>query len=445
MDSHGFEFNWLELPGKQRLIDEALLFQFSQTEKFSSEEIARLQFYNLKNLVKHCIEHVPYYQCGAYTRVESWEDWSQLPILSRACLQENTWSLHAENDLRSREGKTFKKRSSGSTGRPVEVLTTERAQKYWQAITVRDHLWHQRDFSQTLAVIKYLEKGKGKPPGQKSKYWGASSGLLYSTGPAVTINSSTDINRQYQWLREMDAGYLLTYPSLLRVLAEQNLASGQPIQLLGITTMGENLSPETREIAQRAFQGRVCDMYSCQEIGYLALQCPKHDHYHVQAETCLVEILDENGQFCAPGEMGRVIVTHLHNYCMPLIRYEIGDYAIAGGRCDCGINLPVLERVIGRERNLVSYPDGTKSWPSYNPMKLMGVLPNVQYQLVQKKLNTLLVRIGTAEEIPEAILGEVTKTINDAMGFTFNIEYEQVEAIPRSDSGKYEEFVSEVI
>ena len=59
--------------------------------------------------------------------------------------------------------------------------------------------------------------------------------------------------------------------------------------------------------------------------------------------------------------MGRVVVTHLHNYAMPLIRYEIGDYAIAGGNCDCGINLPVLERVVGRTRNLVCYATPTAS------------------------------------------------------------------------------------
>ena len=61
--------------------------------------------------------------------------------------------------------------------------------------------------------------------------------------------------------------------------------------------------------------------------GIIALQCPSGGLYHLQSESVHVEILDEAGRPCAPGEIGRVIVSPLHNFAMPLLRYESGDYA----------------------------------------------------------------------------------------------------------------------
>jgi phenylacetate-CoA ligase len=49
------------------------------------------------------------------------------------------------------------------------------------------------------------------------------------------------------------------------------------------------------------------------------VQCPEYEQYHVQAEHLLVEILSERDEVCAPGEIGRVVVTPLRNFAMPLI------------------------------------------------------------------------------------------------------------------------------
>ena len=89
-------------------------------------------------------------------------------------------------------------------------------------------------------------------------------------------------------------------------------------------------------------------MYTCQEAGYLALQCPDYPHFHVQSENVLLEVVDDVGQPCGPGEVGRVLITSLNNFATPLIRYELGDYAEVGAPCPCGRGLPVLKRIMGR-------------------------------------------------------------------------------------------------
>ena len=106
----------------------------------------------------------------------------------------------------------------------------------------------------------------------------------------------------------------------------------------------------------------LSDMYSGREVGYLALQCPQHDHYHVMSEGNFLEVLGDDGRPCQPGETGRVVVTTLHNYVMPLIRYEIGDFAEVGEPCPCGRGLPVLTRILGRQQNMLTLPTGESRW-----------------------------------------------------------------------------------
>src|SRR6202012_3802852 len=90
-----------------------------------------------------------------------------------------------------------------------------------------------------------------------------------------------------------------------------------------------------------------------------------HDHYHVQSEMLIAEVLRDDGTPCAPGEIGRLVLTDLCNFGMPMIRYEINDYAEVGALCDCGRGLPVLTRIMGRRRNMALDPDGRMFWPSF--------------------------------------------------------------------------------
>ncbi|MGH1485284.1 MAG: phenylacetate--CoA ligase family protein [Cellvibrionaceae bacterium] len=436
--------DWLDLPNQPRMLLSALQFQFSQTQSWPPSKLASLQLEKARDLLSHATSNTQFYKDREYPIISNLDEWQQLPILSRSDVQKHAESLHSTSDLTASHGKTYKLRTSGSTGRPIEVLTSEKAQWFWKAITIRDHLWHKRNFDEVLAVIKYMGKNKGMSPGLKSKYWGSATATLYNTAPSISLNSSVDVEEQYQWLVNNKPGYLLTYPSLLKALSEINRQSHNPLSLQHISTIGENLTPGLHQLAKESFGCKPADIYSSQEAGYIALQCPKHNHYHIQAETTIVEILNDQDQPCQPGEMGRVIITPLQNYAMPLIRYEIGDYAIPGKTCDCGINLPVIEKILGRTRNIVSYPDGKKNWPSYNPMKIMDELPNAQFQLIQKDLQSITLKVATKLTIPLGKEHKIKNIINESMGYNFSITIEKTDKISRADTGKYEEFISEI-
>jgi phenylacetate-CoA ligase len=160
------------------------------------------------------------------------------------------------------------------------------------------------------------------------------------------------------------------------------------------------------------------------------------------AERVLVEVLDSEGNPCAPGETGRLVVSSLHNFAMPLIRYELRDHATVGEPCACGRTLPTLARIAGRERNMVRLPDGTTHWPLVGFHRFREIAPVRQYQLIQHTLHAVEVRLVCDRALSageEAHLGAV---IRDALGYAFELRFAYFgRELPRAPNGKFEEFV----
>jgi phenylacetate-CoA ligase len=434
----------ISLPTPKEAMVIALQHRLKQSECLPNEQRNQLQQHSIEALLKHALNTVPYYQNHPAIKAMNGNiQWENFPILTRAELQKNEKEL-ISSEPPAEHGQHFDFRSSGSTGRPIHTQSTEHAQVYWQALTLRDHLWAGRNMNGALAAIKFLPNNKARYPGEKNNQWGTQSAALGFRAPASLLNSSESVDVQYRWLCEQQPAYLVTYPSVLQELARIQLREKKLNSIHNVACIGENLPPSLRDLVNQAFGCRVHDIYSSQEVGYMALQCPHHDHYHVQLENCLLEILDDNNQPCPPGQIGRVIVTTLHNYLMPLIRYEIGDYAIPGAHCDCGITLPVLQRIIGRTRNLVTYPNGKKSWPAYNPMALMELFPMARFQLEQLSTSELQLNIQTPTIPSEDNCEKARQIICDAIGHDFHIRICQVEQLTRSPGGKFEEFISRI-
>jgi phenylacetate-CoA ligase len=304
---------------------------------------------------------------------------------------------------------------------------------------LRDHIWHRRDLGGKLAAIRH-----GVTPGE-STGWGIATNGLAATGPSVVRGIDADVDSQYKWLESEQPDYLITHPSMAAELAKCSLAQGSRLpRLREVRTYGELLTAETRELCRDAWAVPVIDTYSSNEVGYIALQCPQHEHYHVQAEGLLVEILDDGNQPCAPGQVGRVVVTTLHNFGMPLVRYELGDYAEAGAPCPCGRGLPVLKRIIGRVRNMLVTATGERYWPAIGSRRFANVAPVLQYQLAQLDFDSIEARIVTAAPLTVAQEDGLRRVLLSRLPAGFRVTLAYRDRIPRSAGGKYEDFVSEI-
>lgn len=195
---------------------------------------------------------------------------------------------------------------------------------------------------------------------------------------------------------------------------------------------------------REAWGVEIVDSYSSEELGYIALQCPEHEHYHVQMESLIVEVLDENGMPCGVGEVGQVAVSTLHNFAMPLLRYASGDYAEVGAPCGCGRGLPVLTRILGRQRNMLLKPDGGRYWPSFPSEVWADIAPIEQFQVIQRDLDNLELRIVALRELTLAEGAALLAALRDALGSDYRITLVRLAQIPRAAGGKYEDFICEV-
>jgi phenylacetate-CoA ligase len=159
----------------------------------------------------------------------------------------------------------------------------------------------------------------------------------------------------------------------------------------------------------------------------------------------MVEILDDQGRPCAPGGIGRVALTRLHNYAMPFFRYVIGDYAEAGASCPCGRGLPVIKRILGRQRNILTLPDGRRRWPSFPGEKWMHVAPVRQLQMIQRTRDRIDVRVVADRELTPDERRRLIEALQNCLGHPFDMQVEQFQDIPRSATHKFEDFVSEIV
>ncbi len=176
--------------------------------------------------------------------------------------------------------------------------------------------------------------------------------------------------------------------------------------------------------------------------GTIALQCPLHEHYHIQSENLIVEVLHPDGTECKPGETGEVVLTTLHNFAMPLIRYQLGDYAVVGEACPCGRGLPVLERIHGRQRNMLVLPDGSQHWPSFPSALWLKVAPIEQFRIIQTALDSLEVTYAMGRPLTTAEQTDLKAALAERLGYAFDIVWNRVHFIERTANAKYEDFVS---
>lgn len=446
---------WPVVPPAQGAQVLSLLFQMEQSQWLSPQAIRQYQSRQLLSLLRHAQMTIPFYRDRIAKTGLSLEalvlpdGWSQMPLLSRTEVQEAGKALRSTAPPLDHGG-SQEQYTSGSTGKPVNVVTTGLSQLFWQAFTIRDHLWHRRDLKGKLVSLRYVREDRFRnDQGHVSDNWGISTRGLFETGPSASMHIGRSIDLQAQWVAEHDPDYLLTYPSNLRALARYMGEHQMPLpKLKEVRTFGEILEPEVREICREVWGVKVADSYSCQEMGYLAIQCPEQEHHHVQSENVLIEVLDKDDRPCQPGQVGRVVVTSMHNFFCPLIRYAIGDYAEVGGPCSCGRGLPVLKHIVGRQRNMFVFPNGQQKWPSAyisRTLRQKGFPRLRQYQVIQRAPTTIEILLAVEQKLTadqEDLLCRNVEKALDYEGLEVSITY--VDHIEPSASGKYEDFRSEV-
>lgn len=436
------------IANQQNSILHSMVRQLEESQWWDKEKLRAGQLQQLKQLLAYTIVYSPFYK----ERLKSidpneltFEQFQQIPVLTRADIQANGKAIDC-TQIPTSHGRVSEVMTSGSTAEPVSVRTTGLTALIWNAINLREHLWHEREIDSRTASIRWRSDAVGKAPkGAIFEDWGMPINQFYKSSAAYYLNSSSNVSDQIIWLEKIKPEYLMTHPSNMQAILEECRRQKKSLSFIReIRTVGESVSPAQRQLVEQEMGIKIVDFYSSQELGYIALQCPVHSHYHLQSESLFVEVLREDGSNCEPFEAGRIVVTSLRNFATPLIRYEVGDYGELGESCACGRSLPVLAKINGRVRNMLQLPNGDRHWPNFGFRKIMDVTPLQQFQIVQHSVDKLELKLVTDAEISAEQEASIKQILTDHLDHFFVIEISYHAALPRSANGKYEDFVSNI-
>lgn len=424
--------------------------QIKQSQWWSPGQLRRWQFGQIARLVAHARKHVPYYadkldglKLGPDGGIDE-VSWRTLPVLTKEQVRSQPAqfrSRHLEPGV-----SVHSEWTSGSTGVPLEVLTTSDFWSLFRAIKLRMLQWHRYELGGKLCEIRrprWNDDLLGPVLRQKSWEWPV--GKLFKTGEHVMLSVHGNVASKVAFLEAEQPDYLTIFPSSLWPVLRAFQRSGKRLPSLRLVrTFTEQLDPELRHECRETFGVPLVDCYGSSETGLTAIQCPDHEHYHVQGEMTLIEVLAPDGTPCGPGEAGRLIVTPLHAHAMPLLRYEIGDYAELGGPCPCGRGLPVLNRFLGRKRIFLTLPSGEEQGIVHCKEIFKALHFIRQFQVVQKTLTDLEVKLVTERPLAPSESDLIVGRLRKQVGSGFNIRLTYVDHLPLLPGGKFMDFVSDL-
>ena len=432
-------FAWPALPVGADAAILSVLFQLDQSECWPDEMVLESQMDQLRALIGHAAATVPHYRRSlreaAAVPPERWglDVLGRLPILDRGQVRRAGGALLSRRIPKS-HGPVTEARTAGTTAGALPLKRTRVEMLFRQAFELRHHFWHGRDLAASAAAIDAMAKGEsGDGPPWAPAHPSPSLARMDLNQPAPV---------QWDWLVDQAPAYLMTPPSNLEALIHH--ARAQDARLPGlrqVVTSGEVLDPGTRAAAAEVLGVSVADVYRAEEVGIIAVQCPEHDHYHVQSENLFAEVLDLAGRPCGPGAIGRVVVSTLHNFAQPLIRYDTGDFAEVGAPSDCGRTLPVLTRILGRARNRLNLPTGEPIWPDLTQADYRTRAPVRHVQLAQTAKDEIELRGVADRPLKTDEEKALAAFIAERLGHDFALSFQLGELIPRARSGRFEPFL----
>jgi phenylacetate-CoA ligase len=380
-------------------------------------------------LVAHAARHSPHYREQDWARrlrENRGIDLGEIPITLKRTVKAAPETFFS-SFVPPEDGKVIAKHTSGSTGEPMPVRKTARHFKINEMENFRlKNGWGLAGHRRVVRVRSHEAN---------LKLGTLTEEPLPGGGHRWTL-VSVDADAVFDLLLRSSATLVMSFPSVMTEVLERSLETSQPLQLRLVSTISELVSEELRELVRRTPGCRLVDVYGSVETGLIAAQCPMCGAYHPADRHLVLEVIGQDGSAARPGEMGRIIVTPLFNAAMPLIRYETGDYAILGEQKNCPRSDLAIERILGRERNLFTLPDGRKISPGL-PASVLHELGARRFKLVQTTLDEVELRYIPREEHGEITEQAAQAVVDSFMTPGFTVLPVRVTDLPRSASGKY--------
>lgn len=395
---------------------------------YNSEKSQKYIASRLSIVLDHTCETVPYYQkFSKATKLESF------PVINKLIIKDDYEAFQSTHFKNSKT--KYKTSSSGSTGIPF-VVYQDKQKRY-------------RNIADTIAFAEIAGVDLGNNVIFMSVFSGTKKkNPLLAWLQNVETKEVTDLNEVEveKFLIELQQNKnkkaIWAYASALDTIAytinKNDVVLGD-VNLKVIVACSEQLSNETKNSLQTHLKTPVISRYSNTENGILAQQKNYGDHTfmlnHASYKFEILKFEDDTPQ--DNGVPGRIVVTDLFNFFMPLIRYDTGD---VGTMTLDQENIPIFNKIEGRKQDLI-YNTNNELISSFSVTKIMRGLTYVkQYQFIQegKASYTLKVNAPYYENDEDLFKNRLNKIVgNDA-----NIKIEYIDEIPLLASGKRQRIIN---
>jgi phenylacetate-CoA ligase len=385
----------------------------------------------LSALLGHARHQVPYYASAAPVSAQALTELAGFPVLTKAVLRTEPERLQS-TDLPTR--RWWKNSSGGSSGEPTTFIQDQEFLNWrvaTEAFYYAEFLGHEFNVTRTV-ILWGSERDLFSRLSRKGRLWNwATQATLlnaFRMTPADMLRYVDTINRKRPLIVRGYAGSLY---ELARFVKARGLRLAAPRV---VYSSAEMLTPSRRETIEEVFQAPVFDFYGSREVGAIAGQC-RRGALHLFTFNNWVEVVDDRQRPIQPGQQGRLLVTTLHNYAMPLIRYDIGDTAVLGEPCPCS-PLPTLARLTGRVTDHFLTRDGALVHGEYFTHLFYFRDWVREFQVLQTDVDAITVYVAAHRTPSAEDLADITGKIRFIMGGGCQVQWEHVDHVPRTPQGK---------
>jgi len=421
------------------------LEELERTQWLSEEEIREIQWAKLQRLLQHAYLHVPYYrqkfhEIGAEPQdIKSMEDFQNFPFLTKEDVQDHQEELIADG---YKIEEMCQNETSGSTGRPLIFFYPRDSYERRFAVKIRSESWvGLKPGDRTLMLWgRYLSHGSLQRLKQ-SLYWKVQN-VKHICGYQLDERSLRKIIGK---INRFKPKFIVSYVTPIYYLAKLAMEDGIPLYSpQGIIVSAEKLYPYQKALIEECFQTKVYNRYGCCEFMNIAAECSEREGMHINMDTLVVEFVKPEGSSLY-GDFGEVVVTDLHNYGMPFIRYRLGDIARPlNHKCPCGRGLPLMDVVQGRINEVIVTPDG-RYVPDHMFLYVFAETKGVRrYQIIQKTEEALTIKLVPDSSYSPAEEQRMLKMIRSVLGDRIELKIDYVDDIPLDKTGKFKYTISEV-
>ncbi len=415
-----------------------LLKFLENSQYWEAKKLQEYQLKHIKKLLLHAYQNVPYYtelfdkNKIAVDNFKSFEDFKQIPFLTKKDIKERFTDLIARNHLNN---ECIVNYTGGSTGIPTKFYQDKSFIEWSAGVRIRG--WLQvpgYNFYSSRAIIWGAERDIRSDYSLRERLYD------FVVRGAVRLNcfnlSPQRIKAFLKWYNLLTPSLIIGYVSGIERFCDFVKRNNAKIHVPGAVVLcAEGATEAQRNYIESVLDAPTYNMYGGREVGLIAMECEHHRGLHTVAENNFVELSPIN--LSGYKNAGDLIVTNLNNYIFPFIRYKIGDIGVASpsSDCPCGRGLPLVDKIIGRSADNFVFKDGLIIAGEMF-IHLMKEYNVDKYQFIQESIGLIKLKIVPNKHFRKDDIVKIKDRFSKHLPKYVELSIELIDNIPKTKTGK---------